>query len=33
MTAGINESETLKKHISCEHKCKFNGRKCNSDQW
>ena len=26
---GINESKTLK-HISC--KCKFDGRKCNSDQ-
>ena len=25
---GINESKTLAKHISCECKCKFNGRKC-----
>ena len=25
--------ETLTKHISCECKCKFDGRKCNSDQW
>ena len=23
MNAGINESETLTKHISCECKCKF----------
>ena len=26
---GINESKTLAKHISCECKCKFDGRKCN----
>ena len=24
--------ENKKKHISCECKCKFNGRKCNSNQ-
>ena len=30
---GINESKTLTKHISCECKCKFDGRKCNSSQW
>ena len=30
---GINESKTLTKHISCECKCKFDGRKCNWDQW
>ena len=29
---GINESKTLTKHISCECKCKFDGRKCNSNQ-
>ena len=29
---GIKESKTLAKHISCECKCKFDGRKCNSDQ-
>ena len=23
----------LIKHISCECKCKFDGRKCNSNQW
>ena len=33
MIIGINESKALKKHISCECKCKFDGRKCNSDQW
>ena len=34
MITGINESKTLKKHnISCESNCKFDGRKCNSDQW
>ena len=27
---GINESKTLTKHVSCECKCKFDGRKCNS---
>ena len=25
--------KTLTKHISCECKCKFDSRKCNSDQW
>ena len=33
MITGINESKTLTKHISCECKCKFDERKCNSDQW
>ena len=33
MITGINESKTLTKHISCEWKCKFDGRKCNSNQW
>ena len=32
MITGINELKTLTKHISCECKCKFDGRKCNSDQ-
>ena len=27
-----NESKTLIKHISCEWRCKFDGRKCNSEQ-
>ena len=31
MITGTNESRTLAKHISC--KCRFDGRKCNSDQW
>ena len=30
---GINESKTLTRHISCECKCRFDGRKCNSNQW
>ena len=33
MITGINESKTLKKHLLCECKCRFDGRKCNSDQW
>ena len=33
MIWGINESKTLTKHISCECKSRFDGRKCNSDQW
>ena len=33
MITGINESKTLAKHISCKCKCRFDGRKCNSDQW
>ena len=28
----INESKILKKYISCECKCRFDERKCNSDQ-
>ena len=28
-----NESKTLTRHISCECKCRLDGRKCNSDQW
>ena len=31
MITGINESKT--NHISCEWKYKFDGRKCNSNQW
>ena len=31
MITGINESKTLSKHISCQYKCKFDGRKYNSD--
>ena len=31
MITGINESKTLTKHISCECKCKFDGRKYNSN--
>ena len=32
MITGINESKTLTKHISCECKCKVDGRKCNSNE-
>ena len=32
MIWGTNESKALTKHISCECKCRFDGRKCNSDQ-
>ena len=32
MITGINESKTLTKHILCQCKCKFGGRKCNSSQ-
>ena len=32
MITGINELKTAK-HISCECKCKFDGTKCNSNQW
>ena len=32
MITGINELETLTKHVSCECKFKFDGRSCNSDQ-
>ena len=31
MISGINESKTLTKNISCECKCKFDGKNCNSD--
>ena len=31
MITGINESKTLTKYISCEYKCRFDGRKCISD--
>ena len=33
MITGINESKTLTNQISCECKCKFDGKKCNSNQW
>ena len=35
MITEINESKALTKHmsLSCECKCKLDGRKCNSDQW
>ena len=33
MITGINEPKTLTKHISCNCKCKFDEKKCNSGQW
>ena len=33
MIAGIIESKTLTKHISCKCRCIFDGRKYNLDQW
>ena len=35
MITRINESKTLRKHVwcECECKCRFDGRKCDSDQW
>ena len=33
MIIAINELATLKKYISCGCKCKFDSRKCNSNQW
>ena len=33
MIIGINESEALTKHISCECKCKFDETKYKSNQW
>ena len=32
LITGINKSKTLTKVISCECECKFDGRKCNSNQ-
>ena len=32
MITGVKESKTLIKHISCNCRCKFNGRMCNSKQ-
>ena len=33
MITVINESEILRKHISCECKCKFDGTLCKSNHW
>ena len=33
MITGINESKALTKDISYKCKFRFDGRKCNSDQW
>ena len=33
MITEINKLKTLTKDISCKCKCKFDGKKSNSDQW
>ena len=33
MITGINELRILINHISCECKCKFGRKNCNSNQW
>ena len=33
MITVIYELKTLTRHISCKFKCKFDGKKCNSNQW
>ena len=32
MITSINQSKTLTKHISCEYKCRFDGKTCYSNQ-
>ena len=32
MLTNKNEAKTMKKHISCDCKCKFNSTTCNSNQ-
>ena len=32
MNTGKNKSKILAKDVSCECKCKFDGRECNSDR-
>ena len=33
MITGVNESKTLAKHLPCQCKSRFDGRKCGTDQW
>ena len=33
MIKDINQSRTLTKHLSCDYKCRFDGKKINSNQW
>ena len=33
MMTGLNELKTLTKHIWCKFRCRFDGKKCNSNQW
>ena len=32
MNTEINESKILTKHMTCKCKCKFDGKRCNSNQ-
>ena len=32
MITAINELKILTEHMQCKYKCRFDGRKCNSDQ-
>ena len=33
MITGINESKTLARHTPSKCKCRFDGKKCNPNQW
>ena len=33
MITGISESKTLTKYLSCKRKCRFDRKRCNSNQW
>ena len=33
MITSTNESKKLMNHVSCKCKCRFDGKKCNSNQW
>ena len=33
MITKVNQPKASRKHISCECQCRFDGRKCNSDEW
>ena len=33
MITEVNESKTISRHVSCECKCEFDGKKCISNYW
>ena len=33
MITKVNQPKASRKHISCECQCRFDERKCNSDEW